>query len=113
MKAEDIEMMEARIYTNVAMRAFCNDRGIEYLCSETFISASESDVVIFADDGIHLTPKGSILFQNYLEGKIGELLGISYLDHPRMALSPRPPSPGSRPSSSSDAPTTSGTKHSK
>jgi lysophospholipase L1-like esterase len=109
LKAENVKMMEARIYANVSMKAFCEDRGIEYLTSETFLSSVDAkEVVLYEDDGIHLTPDGAYLFQNFLEGKIGELLGISYLEHPRAALIPRPPSPDSSTSASRDKPSTSG-----
>jgi hypothetical protein len=70
-------MREVRAYSNVAIRIFCDTTGIPYFTSETFLTGKhiDPDVPLFIKDGIHLSDQGQWHFQNYLEGKVGRLLG--------------------------------------
>ena len=80
-------MIQARIYSNVAMRDFCDNRGIYYLTSETFLKGFEPIEDMYRqEDCLHLSHFGSFFFQSYLEGKVGELLGPSPRLHRPIAL---------------------------
>jgi lysophospholipase L1-like esterase len=84
---ENWNMINARIYSNVAMRDFCDNRGIYYLTSETFLKGFDPIEDMFRkEDGIHLSYYGSYYFQSYMEGKVGELLGPSPRLHQPIAM---------------------------
>jgi hypothetical protein len=82
----NLRLQEARIYTNVAIRMFCDIVGISYFTSENFLKGLESEGEMYRiEDGIHLNNLGAWHFQNYMEGKVGLLLG------PRPPLHTPPP----------------------
>jgi hypothetical protein len=70
-------MREVRAYANVAIKIFCTTTGIPYFASESFLTGKhvKPGVPLFIKDGIHLSDQGQWHFQNYLEGKVGRLLG--------------------------------------
>ena len=75
----DLPMREARCYTNVAIRIFCDTTGLNYFTTENFLSGKKvkPGIPLYRLDGIHLTLQGAWHMQNYLEGKVGLLLGPS------------------------------------
>jgi hypothetical protein len=74
----NVRLQEACIFTNVALRMFCDTTGISYFTSENFLKGLESEGEMYRiEDGIHLNYIGAWHFQNYMEGKVGLLLGPS------------------------------------
>ena len=81
--ANNVYMQDARIYTNVSIRAFCDIHGISYYTSETGLNnrdPAEGDLFRW-QDMIHLSDLGAFHYQNYLEGKITELISASQRLH--------------------------------
>jgi hypothetical protein len=74
---DDEPMREVRAYANVAIKMFCDSTGIPYFSSESFLTGKhvKPGIPLFIEDGIHLSDQGQWHFQNYLEGKVGRLLG--------------------------------------
>jgi hypothetical protein len=88
----NLPMREVRCYTNVAMRIFCDTTGLSYYTSENFMFGKKVDpeIPLYRLDGIHLTLQGAWHLQNYLEGKVGNLLGPSPVLHAPPTLLPSP-----------------------
>ena len=83
------EMIQARVYTNVSMRDYCDNHGIFYLTSETMLKGhAPVEIMYRPQDELHLSPYGSYYFQSYLEGKVGELLGPAPRLHRPIAVLP-------------------------
>ena len=74
-KSENLNMINARAVTNVALMMYCANEGIEYYKSETCLKKRDPGIVLYHDDDLHLSEAGSYFFQMYLEGKIGEMIG--------------------------------------
>ena len=87
----NIPMIHARVYTNVVMRAYCDNHYISYFTSETTLKGRDPRIALFRyEDGIHLSIMGAYYYQLYLEGKVGELLGRNPPTHRPPAILGQP-----------------------
>ena len=84
----DWDMINARVYSNVALRDFCDNHGLFYITSETMLNGHDPFDMYRPADGLHLSPTGTFYFQQYMEGKIGELLGPDPRRHRPIAVLP-------------------------
>jgi hypothetical protein len=68
-------MLKVRSQTNKATEEWCGAHDIAFFHASSCLKGKDKTIPLFAPDNLHLSEKGAVHLQKYLEGKVGVLRG--------------------------------------